>query len=69
MTKTFRIVRRAYSQYADIETFTGTWFQADDRAMMLQRANLDGEYLVRLPDQPNWEPGGYQYGPSGMITD
>lgn len=50
---TYRIVRRAFSQYTDVETFEGSWLGAMQRADKLQATNRDGEYLLRKPGEPN----------------
>jgi hypothetical protein len=57
---TYQITRRAYSEYTPVETFTGTRIAATLRAMEIQFANQDGEYLVREIGQPNWT-GGQSY--------
>lgn len=57
---TYRIVRRAYSEYTDVEIFNGGYLDAILRAMVLENINKDGEYIVRRMDQPNKEDvGGY----------
>lgn len=52
ITKTFNIVKRAYSEYTLFETFTGTWSDAMNYAMAAQAGRRDGEYLVRDLDEP-----------------
>jgi hypothetical protein len=52
---TYRIVRRAFSTYTDIELVEG-WVNAELRAMSLKATNRDGDYLVRGIDEPNWSP-------------
>lgn len=42
----YRIVRRAYGQFTEIEIVTG-WQSAMLRSMELEAANRDGEYLLR----------------------
>jgi hypothetical protein len=54
---TYNIIRRAYSEYTQSETFTGTYCEATLHAMALQFANKDGEYLVHEQGQPNWTGG------------
>lgn len=56
MTNTYRIVRRAFGSYADVEVMNCSWLDAMNRADELQRTRRDGEYLLRRGDQPNWEP-------------
>lgn len=57
MTATYEIRRRAFGQYATVETFSGSYLGAIGRAMDLEYANRDGEYLVRKPGEANWIPG------------
>lgn len=42
----YRIVRRAFSQFTEIEVVAG-WLPAQLRAMELQAERHDGEYLIR----------------------
>jgi hypothetical protein len=42
----YRIVRRAWGQFAEIEIVTG-WQAAMLRSMELETTNRDGEYLLR----------------------
>lgn len=49
---TFRIVRRAFSQWTLVEEFTGKWHEAECRAMQLQAERRDGEYSTRFPGEP-----------------
>jgi len=42
----YRIVRRAYSEFTEIEVVAG-WLPAQLRAMELQAERRDGEYLIR----------------------
>lgn len=42
----YRIVRRAYSQFTEIEIVEG-WLPAQLRAMEIQAERHDGEYLIR----------------------
>jgi hypothetical protein len=48
-----RIVRRAFSQYVTVETFTGSFVDASNRADALQYANQDGEYMLRGVNEPD----------------
>jgi hypothetical protein len=57
MTATYEIRRRAFGQYETVETVTGSHLDATARAMDLEFANRDGEYLVRKPGEANWQPG------------
>lgn len=50
--KTYRIVKRAFSEYTEIETVDG-WLKAMERADYLQYTNNDGEYFVRSMEEPN----------------
>jgi len=50
---TYTIVRRAFSEYVEIETGIEGWLVAMNRADELQYANRDGEYFVRQPGEPN----------------
>ena len=60
---TFNIIRRAYSEYEHIETFTGTWVEATNHAMSLQSERRDGEYMTRRPGEPNkFDGSAYQSG-------
>lgn len=52
---TYRIVKRAYSEYTLAEKFDGTYMEALNRADELQNANRDGEYMVRRTDR-DWFP-------------
>lgn len=62
MTK-FRIVKRAYGRYSDIETFEGKRLDAVEYSAKMQFERRDGEYLVRGMDEPNWSPSSsYQSG-------
>jgi hypothetical protein len=54
----YRIVRRAFSTYTDIESVEGTYCDATLRAMALEFLNADGEYLVRAPGEPDQRLGG-----------
>lgn len=54
---TFRIIRRAFSQYTLAEEFTGTFCEASERADALQRQNRDGEYFPRFPGTGDRENG------------
>ena len=63
MTNTFRIVKRAYSKYETVETFTGSFCDASNRAHEIQFEKSDGEYIVRRTDEPNYIRGSsYQSG-------
>lgn len=44
---TYRIVRRAFGIFTEIERVDG-WLNAQLRAMELERQSGDGEYLLRL---------------------
>lgn len=52
---TYRIVRRAYGKYTEVETVDG-WMNAMNRSMALEYANKDGEYLLREVGEPDWTP-------------
>ncbi len=54
----FTISRRAYSKYVAVETFEGTWVDAQLRAMALQAARNDGEYDVYFPGEELGSRGG-----------
>lgn len=59
----YRIVKRANSEYTAVEKFEGTYLDAINRADTLQYIYRDGEYFVRMMDQPNWTPSSsYQSG-------
>lgn len=62
---TFTISRRAYSKYVAVETFAGTWVNAQLRAMALQAERRDGEYDVYFPGEELGSRGGSNY-QSGM---
>lgn len=47
----FRIVRRAWGQFTETETFTGTWTAAMCQAMAIEAERRDGEYSVRFPGE------------------
>jgi hypothetical protein len=53
----FEIRRRAFGRYETVETFLGSHLGAISRAMELEYAKRDGEYLVRRPGEANWIPG------------
>ena len=55
---TFTISRRAYSKYVAVETFTGTWVDAQLRAIALQAEREDGEYDVYFPGEELGSRGG-----------
>jgi len=63
-TMTWRIVRRAYSQYHLVEEGIASWQDAQIRSMDLQYKNKDGEYLVIRADAPNHDYSGPNYGQS-----
>lgn len=48
----YRIVRRAFSAYTEVETFEGTRLEACLHADKLQRERRDGEYFERAPGEP-----------------
>lgn len=47
---TYQIARRAFSTYTTVETVEG-YVDAQLRAMILQAANRDGEYMVFSADE------------------
>lgn len=47
----FRIVRRAFNQYHEVEVLAVTWVAAMNIAMMMEAYNGDGEYLVYRADE------------------
>lgn len=53
---TYRIIKRAHSEYQTVEHFDGTYLAAMNRASELENANRDGEYLLRTLEEPNWTP-------------
>lgn len=63
----YRIVKRAFSNYTTVETFTGTRLAAGNRATDLQFAKRDGEYLVREIDEPNQRFSGYGQSPMDWL--
>lgn len=65
--QTYRIVRRAFSQYATVETFVGSWLDAMNRADALERGNRDGEYFLRGVDEPNHRPGSSYQSPMDWL--
>lgn len=48
---TFRIVRRAFGQYVEIDMVVTTWVDAMQIADMMTAYNGDGEYDVRFPGE------------------
>jgi len=61
----YTISRRAFSQHVALETFTGTWVEAQLRAMALEFERRDGEYDVYLPGEAIGSHGGSSH-QSGM---
>lgn len=47
----FRIVRRAYGKFTEIETLETTWTAAMNIGMAMEAYNHDGEYLVYFADE------------------
>lgn len=58
MTKisNFRIIRRAFGQFTDVDTVETTWTAAMNIAMMMETYNGDGEYDIRFPDEADRRP-------------
>lgn len=44
---TFRIVRRAFSQFTEVDVIETTWTAAQLIAMLMEAYNGDGEYMLR----------------------
>lgn len=51
----YRIVCRAFGKFTEIET-AETWLNAELRAMELQAANNDGEYMTRMAGEADIRP-------------
>ena len=47
----FRIVRRSFGNFSEVETLDVTWVAAMNIAMMMEAHNNDGEYLVYFTDE------------------
>ena len=47
----FRIVRRSFGSFSEVETLNVTWVAAMNIAMMMEAYNHDGEYLVYFADE------------------
>lgn len=47
----YRIVRRAFGQYHEVEVISVTWVAAMNIAMKMEAYNGDGEYLVYRADE------------------
>ncbi len=62
---TYRIVKRAFSEYTEIETVEG-WVNAMERASILEFTHNDGEYLVLSMDEPNKTESTDPYFQSGL---
>ena len=61
------IVKRAYSEYTNIEEFEGSYLDAVTRADELQFLKRDGEYLVRSINEPNWRGGSSYQSPMDWL--
>lgn len=61
---TYRILRRAWGKYTEVESGIDGWTAATLRAMDLDAKNHDGEYIVRSDGEPDdgypKENNGYQ---------
>lgn len=53
---TFRIIRRAFSQFTEVDVITTTWTAAQLIAMMMEAYNGDGEYFTRKTGEPHIFP-------------
>lgn len=53
MTKTYRIIRRAFSVHQTISMDHISYISALVEADRMERAMKDGEYIVRASDEPD----------------
>jgi hypothetical protein len=49
----YRIVRRAFGQYIEIDVISTDWVSAELICMMMEAYNRDGEYMLRTMDEPD----------------